>query len=406
MAIVKNKKVLIDVVLNITAAAVPIAILQLFIYPHVAPIVGSDEYGLMVTIYSVWIMISNSLGNVLNNIKLLTYSDYQKNNEEGDIALLLRQWIGLSSVIVFFVIWVYCGDYSFAHVVVGTVVAALILLKAYLEVGFRIKLNYYSILINNLLLGLGYGIGYVLFTFTGIWELIFLIGYGLSCIFCAIKTDLLKEKAQRTSMHEKVKKDSYSLVISAIITNLINYADKLVLYPLMGGTAVSIYYTATIIGKITGMITGPINSVILSYISRWDNSKINFFSKVIVIGCFVASFGYIATLLLAKPVIGYLFPQWLDEVMEIIPLTTITIMLNVFTSILQPFVLKYCNIQWQIIISALGSGTYFIFALLFWRIIGLKGFCIGTIIGVAVKLIVMVFVYYSNAKRYISGTIE
>lgn len=392
----RSKKIFFDMCLNIIAVALPIAMLQLIIYPKVAKIVGGDQYGLMLTIYSIWIMISNSLGNVLNNIKLLRFPEYQKLGEEGDLMILLRKWIVGSAIVVFFAIWFYCGSFSLIHLVLGTVISICILLKAYLEVGFRIKLNYFSILCNNALLCTGFFLGFYFFRITGLWEFIFLTGYSFSFVFCVVKTGLLKEPFNKTSLYKDVRNDAYSLVLATVITNLINYADKLVLYPLMGGTAVSIYYTATILGKITGMLTGPINSVVLSYITRWDKSKTGVFYIVLAVGLGVVTVGYFITLLIARPVINLLFPQWVEEVMEIIPLTTVTVMLTVLTSLLQPFVLKYCRIQWQIGISAIGSITYFSLALLLWSLYGLKGFCVGTIIGVITKLLLILLVYYRS----------
>ena len=394
----KSNKIIIDIILNISAAALPIAMLQLIIYPRVAKDIGGDEYGLMLTIYSVWIMISNSLGNVLNNIKLLKFPEYSKAGVEGDLPILLRRWLCIGSAIIFFVIWIYCGEFSPIHIFLGVIAAAFIMLKAYFEVGFRIKLNYVAILINHALLSIGFFLGYFLCKITGIWELIFILGYALSSFYCIAKTELIKEPAVKTQFYQEVKKDSYSLVCSTVINNLINYADKLVLYPLMGGMAVSIYYTATILGKITGMLTGPINSVILSYITRWDKTKANVFFKVIIVGGIVATLGYFITLLISRPVLSLLFPQWLEEVMDIIPYTTVTIMLNVLVSIMQPFVLKYCKMQWQIAISALGSVAYFTCALILWNFMGLKGFCIGTIVGIVTKLIIMVLVYCKSVN--------
>lgn len=167
----------------------------------------------------------------------------------------------------------------------------------------------------------------------------------------------------------------------------------------MGGMTVSIYYTATILGKIVSMLTGPINSVALSYITRWDKRKANVFTDVLGIGIVFCIIGYVAAVLLAEPVIGYLFPQWVKSVLEIIPLTTITVMLTVLASILHPFVLKFCNRQWQLIISFISSLIYFTCALVLWRYMGLKGFCIGTIIGALVKVIMMIIVYYNNLEH-------
>ncbi len=394
-----KKKIIFDICLNVVAAALPVAMLQLFIYPQVAKTLGGDDYGLMLTIYSIWIMVNNSLGNVLNNIKLLRYPQYRAIGEDGDISLLLRQWLAASAAIVFVVICLYFGGFSLLHGFLGCIVGILIFLKAYLEVGFRIKLNFCNILINNALLSIGYLIGYYIFQITGIWEFIFLVGYLFSCIFCEIKTQILKEKARKTSIFTEVCKDSYSLVIAAVINNLINYADKLVLYPLMGGTVVSIYYTATILGKITGMLTGPINSVVLSYISRWDKSRANLFSKVLAIGSVIIVVGYGFTLLISKPILCILFPQWVDEVMEIIPITTVAIMLTFLISFLQPFVMKFCKMKWQIGISAVGSISYFLSALILWKFFGLIGFCVGTIVGCIVKLVFIIVVYRRSTKK-------
>jgi len=143
-------------------------------------------------------------------------------------------------------------------------------------------------------------------------------------------------------------------------------------------------------------LTGPINSVILSYITRWDKSKAKIFPKVLLAGAVVVTVGYVCTLAISKPILLLLFPQWIDEVMKIIPLTTVTIMLTVLTSFLQPFVMKYCKMQWQIGISAIGSGSYFVCAMILWKLMGLSGFCIGTIIGCIVKLIIMIVVFHRS----------
>lgn len=392
----KNKRIIYDICLNILATAIPIAVLQLAIYPYIAKTIGSEEYGLMLTIYSVWIMISNSLGNVLNNVKLLRNGEYVDANIEGDFLLIFRRWSILNAVAICIIIWFYLGDFSIHHILLGTLASSLILAKAYLEVGFRIKLNYNAMLINGILLGTGFGLGLILFKVSGVWEFVFIGGYLLCAIFCAIKSKLLREKIEKTPKYKTTIKESYSLVISSLIGNLMNYADKLVLYPIMGGTAVSIYYTATIIGKITGMLTGPINSVILSYISKWGSDKRNVMKYVLIVGVCVAALGYVITIVIARPVIGFLFPQLVDEVMVYVPVTTITVVIGVLSSIVSPFVLKFSPLKWQIAISGIGSAIYFGSALILWKIYGLMGFCVGTAIGAISKLTIMLIIYYTK----------
>ena len=95
-----KKKIVVDMCLNIIAVTIPVAVLQLIVYPITAKSIGGDSYGLMITIYSVWIMISNSLGNVLNNIRLLYENAYLKQNIKGNFNILLGRWGLINSIII------------------------------------------------------------------------------------------------------------------------------------------------------------------------------------------------------------------------------------------------------------------------------------------------------------------
>lgn len=392
----KNKKIILDMILNIIAATIPVAVLQLIVYPITAKNIGGDEYGLMLTIYSVWIMISNSLGNVLNNVRLLWNGEYEEGEIKGDFNVLLIQWGFINAVVIGAVIVFYCDGFNLIHVGLGIVVSLLVIAKAYLEVGFRLILNYKSIVINNILQSVGFFIGAYITAATGSWESIFILGYLFSCIYCVVKTKLLNEPFCKTKMFKRVNKDSNKLIVATVISNMMTYADKLVLYPLMGGTAVSIYYTATILGKIVGMLTGPINSVVLSYISKWKSDNRNLITKILLLGIGLCIIGYVVTLVLSRPVLGMLFPQWIDEVMHYIPITTVNVLLLVLISMLSPFVLKFCDMKWQIVISGISVVIYFICALVLWNYFGLTGFCFGAMAGTFVKLIIMLCVYYRN----------
>lgn len=388
-----------DMLLNIIAATVPIAILQLLVYPMTAKIIGSDEYGLMLTIYSVWIIISNSLGNVLNNVRLLYNAEYEEEQIEGDFIVLFKRWSIISSFIVCIIIILYCQGFNAEHVILGVIVSLLIITKAYIEVGFRLELNYKAIVVNNILQSGGFVIGAYITAISGIWESIFILGYLFSCIFCIVKTKLLSEPNQRTQLFHVVRKDTNRLIIATIIGNMMNYADKLILYPLMGGYAVSVYYTATILGKMVGMLTGPINSVILSYIARWQSNRKNILNKVLLLGIVLCAVGYVMTLFLSRPVIGLLFPQWVDEVMHYIPITTINVLLLALISIISPFVLKFCAMKWQIVINGISVAIYFVSALVLWHYFSLMGFCVGVTCGTFVKLLVMISIYYRKNNK-------
>lgn len=392
-------KVVQDMVLNIVATSIPIAILQLVVYPIAAKALGSETYGFMLTVYSIWIMIPNSLGAVLNNIRLLNNGRYEKSEEVGDFAYIYRRWVCVSAAIVFFAIWIYSGGFHPRHLVFGIIISFLLMTRIYLEVGFRLEFNYRRILFCNVFQSVGFLLGCAICKFTGIWEAIYFFGYAFGCAYAVLRTKLFFERPFKSDNYNLIIKDSYSLALSVVINSLVGYADKLVLFPLMGGTAVSIYYTATILGKISSMLTTPINGVILNYIANWKSDKKNIFGKAFIVSLMLAVIGYSATVLLGRLVIGFLFPQWVDEVMVYLPVTTLTVMIGLIASVLQPFVMKFCEMKWQTVINSCAAIIYFLAALVLWSRFELMGFCVGTVIGAFTRLVLTMTVYYVKRPR-------
>ena len=277
MIVNKKWKFILDMGLNIGAVSAPIAILQLLIYPYLAKHLSAEEYGLMITMYSMWIVVSNSIGNVLNNIRLLRSSEYEENSLQGDFPLILYKWGGINVIIILIASIFYLKGFFLINILYSILIATLILLKSYFEVGLRIKLNYVAILFNGLLQSAGFVIGLCVFYFTGVWQAVFIFGFSFCVCFTILKTGMLKEQSKKTMLYDTVNRDVNLYTIATFSNSSMSYADKLVLYPLMGGHVVSIYYTATILGKIVSMVSGPITSVILSYISKWNRDKKSIF---------------------------------------------------------------------------------------------------------------------------------
>lgn len=370
--------------------------LQLIVYPYISRRIDTDGYGLMIAMYSVWMVISNSLGNVLNNIRLLYENKYIDKNIKGDFNILLRRCMLVNLAVILGLTIYYTQELNVLDIIFSLIISSFILLKAYIEVGFRIRLNYHSIFINGLLQGTGFLVGMFMFKITGMWQFVFLFGFMFSMLYSAKRTSLLKESFKRTSLYHDVSRDSIQYTIATFSASMMNYADKMVLYPLMGGHAVSVYYTATILGKIVSMLTGPITSVVLSYISKWNQKNRNIFSKVLFSGALLAVLGYFVTLFISRPVIAFLFPQWVQEVMKLLPFTTAAIVIQALNAFLNPFVLKFYDIKWQIVINVSSAGIYFVGALVLWYFYGIIGFCVGTICGQLIKTVIMVALHLAN----------
>jgi O-antigen/teichoic acid export membrane protein len=399
---ISKKKIVFDLVLNMIATAVPIAILQLVIYPLISQDVTVEGYGMMVTVISLLTVISNTLGNTLNNIRLLNDGKYKKKRIVGDFnQLLLRESI-ISLIIVGSFSIVLFRQISLIEFLLIEVIGMLMVFHSYFIVDFRLKLDYNAIVWNNVQLALGYFVGYLTFFLTGIWELVYLFGYGFSLIYIFRKTKLWREPLLKTIYWHEILKDTFLLLISGVLGSLLNYSDKIIIYPMIGAEAVTIYYIATLLGKLVSMVIGPINSVMLSYIVKLKQISNKILTLILCSAVMIAVVGYIICLTFGEVVLKYIYPQHFSEVVKYMPITSATAMIMMLISVLYPFVLKFCKMKWQVIIDATSLICYVCLGVAFYQFYGLHGFCIGVLAAFLIKFFIM-FIIFIKQKTVTSN---
>ncbi len=389
----KREKIIFDMLLNIVATAIPILFLQLILLPVLARDMSDAEYGLLLTIVALFDMAPAAMGNVLNNIRLLYQNDYSEKNLEGDFNILLLLLMAINVIIVGCITYSYDHKVTFLSFVLTILVSVLWLAKEYFIVAFRLKINYAAILFNNVLQAAGYAFGYLLFHFTGLWQFIYLTGSVFSIAYIFTHCTIWKERFQITPLFRATSRQGSLLLISNLLNRMLTYADRLLIYPILGGTAVSVYYAASVFGKVISLMITPVNSVVLTYLSKVKNRQDTMFKTALLMGTIACIFGYAFCILISRPILGILYPQYVSEAMRYLLLTTGTAVLYAMISIINPFILKFFNMKWQIIINGGTVIVYVVLCMGFVHFYGLFGFCCGTLITNFMKLIFMMIIY-------------
>lgn len=388
-----KKKILIDMFLNIIAVSIPTIVLQLIILPLLARYMPDDRYGLLVTILALLNVVPSTMGNVLNNIRLIFRSNEPENGiiTDYNVLLLIFSFINLIIIGIFYCF--YEKDITVINLILILIISVLWLMREYYIVAFRIKINYINIVICNIMLVVGYGIGFGLFLITNYWQFIYILGNLISLIFVFAKCSLWKEPIKVSSNFKGITIQTVLLLLSNILTRITTYADKLLIFPILGGTIVSVYYAATLFGKVISLAITPISSVMLSYLAKEKQKNDKDFKDVFIISTFVCLVGYFICLLISRPILHLLYPQFMEKAMNYIVWTTGTVVLNTLISVLNPFVLKFFDMKWQIVINGLYAIVYIALSMGFLYVLGLTGFCIGALLATLIKLVLMLIIY-------------
>lgn len=395
-----KRKIIYDSILNIFASAIPIIILQIVVLPIIGLHLGDEKYGLAVTLISFATLFSLPFGNVLNNVRLLMDREYNDTPSNGDFNILL-----LFSVVINAIIMISGTIYyheSAVGVFLVTLFSSFNILREYLLVSFRIRLNYKGILINNIILGIGYIIGLLIFKISGYWQFVYVIGSLVSLVYIINNSKLLSNNFKITKFFKVVSYKSFVLFISTFMKTGLTYADKIILYPLIGPSGVSIYYSATLMGKIISMAITPISSVMLSYLSKMEKLKLKDFFAIIMTISAIGMVGYFIIIFISRPILDLLYPKWADESLKLIHLTTATAIIGVLSSVIHPIILRFNHINWQLFINIFNLIVYTLCSFIFYNLYGLIGFCFGLLLASVIKLLIMIIIFvYSYQKSYV-----
>lgn len=394
---IQRRKMIGDMLLNIVSNALPIFVLQFIVQPFIARELGADENGRYLTLMSLLHCAVMLTGTTLHMTRLLREKEYKDNKIEGDFNLILL----FSSLINIGVICIgsVLIKSSPSEVFFTALLSVIWMIKDYVIVEFRLKLTYSRLLINNLLLCVGYILGVYLFRLVPKWYIIIISGYFLSFIHLVFTTELLKEPIKKTSLFKGSVKVLLVLSLTEGMSVFMTNYDRFVLFALITGSAVSVYYSASIMGKMMSLLSAPVSNVILSYlVSIRDLSKRSY-HLVWIFSVFTGVILYFVCVLISPWILRLLYPQWANDSLELIYFTCGVAMFSYMRSIASPFILKFCDIRFQWIIKGIHTVIYGICGYLSIRFWGIKGFAICNLFVSFIICVVMFFVGETQIKQ-------
>lgn len=386
-----KKRIAKDVFLNVIASALPVVLLQIFLFPSLAFEIGSELYGFVIAIYSMFSLAPGSFGNALNNVRLVHQTDWHSEADSNFNVLLLITGVLSASITIAYAL--LNGLSEITPLVLIALTSLCWIAREFGSVAFRLVLDFWAICINSFVMCAGYLIGYLVFMLGGGWGFIFLFGQLLSCIYIFKKTDFYSAGFKVSTFFKQIAKETMQLEVSVFIARVVVYCDRLILYPLMGGTAVAIYYSATVISKLVNLGTASLNSVVLSYLSKQKTDQRKRALLVLLVGFVVCVVFYGLILLTAPLILTVLYPQFTNDSLLLVPITAATSLIAVLSSLLNPYLLKFRSMSWQLLMPSLSLIVYVVLTLLLFMNFGLLGFCVGALITEILKLLVQLLIY-------------
>lgn len=398
----KQKKVIGDLLLNMVAYGVPVLVNQILVLPLINHFTDENTYGYILTIVSLFSLIPHTLGASLTTSRLVAAKHYGDESSAGDFSILftISELVG---VVAFVIGWlIYTEDRSFLRLALLVIACILWLAREYAIVIYRLRINYKRICINSLIFSGGYLVGVLLFGLGWLgtyWEIIYIIGQASSLIYTVVSSGMLKEARVRTKQLWNTSVSYVKLLGAATISSVGDNLDKMLIFSMLGAASVSVFHAASVFTKIVSLVVTPINSVVLSYLSKKKTISLKIMALVVGIAAAVGLVGYGICLLIARPVIGLLYREYLNEAMKYVFLTSAYTMLRLGYAMLRPFVQMFKDLNWEIAGNIITVMSYISLALLLVPRMGIMGMCISYVVGGVLRILLVLVAFFGKTIK-------
>lgn len=395
----KNSKTNIvgDLIYSIGAIALMNIAAQLFVYPRLNNTLGAEGFGDVLYLLGIIGIFSGSFGLAANNTRLVIRNKHQVTN--GDFALTMVVFSLAGILGSYFLVKPHIatpGGYIafFALLTVNTY-------RYYCDVQFRLIINYKKYFIYYLLLSIGYCVGALAGSLISRnWCLVFLLGEAAAVMYVILDGNILTKQLRTSKFAFKALKSSAVLSLSYLMFNTILFIDRIILLNLVDSQAVSQYYVASLLGKTLAIITGPLNTIILSYLTR-DKRVIDKkqFLKIIAVVTLISTVFFVACWIATPVFVKIFYPNLLESANQLAAAASLAQVLCFSSTIFLAVVLTFASEKYQFIVQLVFSIVFIGFAIPLTKAQGVFGFARAAVIANIFRFLLVCVLGYINSPN-------
>ncbi len=266
------KRIGTDFILSVSAVVLFNGIIQFVLYPFLEEQMGAEKFGVVIYLLAI-ISVVGAFGNAANYSRMVVSSKRECTN--GDYNRYFLVVAGIVAV-VSAVGLVALKSFTPLYFVGYAALMMLTILRYYGDVEYRLSGNFKGYFVYYVLIAAGYIAGVLLYRFTGSWLVAMLMGEALAIGFVALKGSIFKPPFFKPSVNRKENtKSVWALVAANLVQTVILNADRILVIFFLGSYEVTVFYVATLVGKIVALVTVPLEGLVISYLTRFED-KLNY----------------------------------------------------------------------------------------------------------------------------------
>ncbi len=391
-----SKKMVINTLYTMGGALVLNGVLQLLVYPGLNRQLGPEKNGTVLFLMAFVNILGPSIGQALNNSRLVLRRDMAVSNGDYNDLVMIFSAAGILGVSVL----TLRSGIGVPQLLLLSLLILLTNFRYYGDVEYRLRLDYRRYFIYYALCGAGCGAGYLCFRLGASWEVIFLAGEAAALLYVFLKGSIFRPFAGRSPFYAAVLRSGSLLVFSYFVTNLTLNIDRIFLQYKLGGEAVTQFYVVSLIGKTLVLFIAPVNTVIISYLTK-ENVRLGRrrFLLFAVAGAAASAVFFLLCQIGAPIFIRLFYPSLYASVRGLIAVVNLEQILAMLSAYLFIIVLTFTGASWQLLLQCIHLGVTVLLIFLMTPAGGMMGFARAILIANALRIAAVLLLGYVFAGR-------
>lgn len=274
----KYKFLFSDMILNMVGFGIYVVSQKIILLPIIAKQVNDNVYTSLTLFMSILNIFCNVTGGELGNVRLIKNNDYKDKKVIGDFSRILLV-LSLLIIVIGSPILI-CLKYEYKYILFFILTILMANIRLYATNFYRLEKKFLKVIIQNLIYLIGIILGLFVFNYIHEIYIVLFIPELISIIYALFNCDLIKMGLNKTTEIKSTIKKYIGLGTISLLNNIMNYCDSILIYPILGAQQVAVYYAVNSVSNIASLLTNPMSSVILSWISNAKDEKKNKIFKI------------------------------------------------------------------------------------------------------------------------------
>ncbi len=378
----QKKKIASDVIWSVAALVLMNGVLQVFVYPMLNRQIGEDGFGNVLFVMGIVAIFAPAIGLSVNNTRLIRRRTEMVENGDCLLALLIQLLPAFALTCL-----ILQGYFPTVRgLITACVLVGITTLRYYGDVQYRMTLNYKGMFLYYSAISAGYLIGVLIYPISESWLLTFLIGEVLCNVFLLITGNVYRpirlSPTWKSFLHHSI-----TLTGSYVVYNAVLNLDRVLLKGLIGSSAVTVFYVASLLGKTLALLVGPLNGVVIGYLTKSSNLiSRRSYALMCAAMCAVGAMLYGAVSLVTPWFARTFYADIADEVIALAPVANLSQIVCFSASIMLTVMLTFCSDRWQLFIQGSYGILFILFGVIGTKTFGVNGFVFGCLAANLLRL--------------------